>query len=117
MPENVIHDAFSGGRKKMPEWELKKLKDIYGISMQAIMARARTLGLISEYSYKYFRIHVSKNGWHKHEPGEYSGIEKANLFKELVIHAAAEELITYSHGAEFLDVLLTEFEQEVHIVS
>lgn len=117
MPENVIRDAFGGERKKMTEWELKKLKGIFGISMQAIMARAKKLGLITEHHHKVFCMNVSKNGWKKKEPGEYSGIEKANRFKQLVIHAAAEELITYSRGAEFLDVPLTEFEQEVHIVS
>ena len=109
LPEKVIREEFGGERKKLTEWELKKLKGIYGISMQAIMARALILGLVSENTYKTFQIYVSKNGWRKDEPGQYSGIEKANRFKQLVLHAAAEQIISYSKGAEFLNLSLADF--------
>ncbi|MDH4320940.1 MAG: XRE family transcriptional regulator [Desulfobulbaceae bacterium] len=117
LPEKVIREEFGGKRKKITEWELKKLKGIYGISMQAIMARALTLGLISEHTFKTFRIYVSKHGWHREEPGQYSGIEKANRFKQLVLHAAAEQIISFSKASEFLNKSLADFEKEVHIVS
>jgi Zn-dependent peptidase ImmA (M78 family)/DNA-binding XRE family transcriptional regulator len=117
LPENVIRDEFGGERRKLTEWELKKLKGLYGISMQAIMARAHTLGLVSDHTYRMFQIYVSKNGWRKNEPGRYSGIEKANRFKQLVLHASAEQIISYSRGAEFLNVSLADFEREVHVVS
>ena len=117
LPEKVIREELGGERKKITEWELKKLKGIYGISMQAIMARALTLGLISEHTFKMFRIYVSKHGWRKEEPGKYSGMEKANRFKQLVLHAAAEQIISYSKAAELLNQSLADFEQEVHIVS
>ena len=117
LPEKIIRDEFGGERRKLTEWELKKLKGLYGISMQAIMARAHTLGLVSDHTYKMFQIYVSKNGWRKNEPGKYSGIEKANRFKQLVLHASAEQIISYSRGAEFLNVSLADFEREVHVVS
>lgn len=117
LPEKVIQEEFGGKREKVTEWELKKLKGIYGISMQAIMARALTLGLISEHTFKSFRIYVSKHGWRKEEPGRYSGMEKANRFKQLVLHAAAEQIISYSKAAELLNLSLADFEQEAHIVS
>ena len=117
LPEEVIRDELGGNRRKITEWELKKLKGIYGISMQAIMARALNLGIISESAFKQFRIYVSKHGWRKHEPGNYSGEEKANRFKQLVLQAAAEQVISYSKAAEFLNLSLSEFEREVSIVS
>lgn len=117
LPERIIREEFGGVRKRVTQWELKKLKGIYGISMQAIMARAHTLGIIDDQSYRLFSIYVSKNGWRKDEPGEYSGKEKANRFKQLVLHAAAEQVISYSKGAELLGLTLGQFEQEVHIVS
>jgi Zn-dependent peptidase ImmA (M78 family)/DNA-binding XRE family transcriptional regulator len=117
LPENVIREEFGGKREKVTEWELKKLKGIYGISMQAIMARALTLGLISGHTFKSFRIYVSKHGWRKEEPGRYSGMEKANRFKQLVLHAAAEQIISYSKATELLNLSLADFEQEAHIVS
>jgi Zn-dependent peptidase ImmA (M78 family)/DNA-binding XRE family transcriptional regulator len=117
LPRKVIQEELGGQRNKITEWELKKLKGIYGISMQAIMARAHTLGLISANTFKMFQIYVSKHGWRKDEPGEYSGMEKANRFKQLVLHAAAEQIISYSKGAELLGLSLEEFEREIHIVS
>ena len=117
LPEKVIREELGDRRRKITEWELKKLKGIYGISMQAIMARALTLGIISEHTFKMFRIYVSRHGWRSREPGKYSGVEKANRFKQLVLHAAAEEIISYSKGAEFLGMSLAEFEQEVRVVS
>lgn len=117
LPEKVIREEFGGVRRKLTQWELKKLKGMYGISMQAIMARAHTLGLISSQTYKSFQIYVSRHGWRKDEPGQYSGLEKANRFKQLVLHAAAEQVISYSKGAELLGQSHAEFEQEVQIVS
>ena len=117
LPEQAIREEFGGERKKITEWELKKLKGMYGISMQAIMARALTLELITSQAYKMFCIFVSRAGWRKDEPGSYSGIEKANRFKQLIIQAVAEQIISYSKGAEFLDMPLGEFEREVHVVS
>lgn len=117
LPERVIREEFGGVRKKVTQWELKKLKGIYGISMQAIMARAHILGIINDQSYKSFNIYARKNGWHKEEPGEYSVKEKANRYKQLLLHAAAEQIISYSKGAELLGLTLGQFEREVHIVS
>jgi Zn-dependent peptidase ImmA (M78 family)/DNA-binding XRE family transcriptional regulator len=117
LPQKVIREEFGGERKKLTEWELKKLKGIYGISMQAIMARARVLGLVSENTYRMFQIYVSKNGWRKNEPGKYSGMEKANRFKQLVLQASAEQIVSYSKGAELLNMTLAEFYREVQIVS
>ncbi len=117
LPEAAIRDEFGGKRKKLTEWELRKLKGIYGISMQAIMARALTLELITPQTFKMFHIHVSRAGWRKNEPGSYKGVEKANRFKQLVLQAVAEQIISYSKGAEFLDMTLGELEKEVHVVS
>jgi predicted HTH domain antitoxin len=44
-------------------------------------------------------------------------MEKANRFKQLVLHASAEQIISYSKGAEFLNMSLAEFDREVRIVS
>lgn len=117
LPEKIIKEEFGGVRKNMTQWELKKLKGIYGISMQAIMARALILKLISANTYKSFQVYAGKNGWRKEEPGEYKGIEKANRFKQLVLHAAAEQIISFSKGAELLGVTLSEFDQKVRVVS
>lgn len=115
LPANVMREELGGQRKKITEWELKKLKGIFGISMQAIMARALRLGIISEKMYKSFCIRASKLGWRKAEPGKYKGKEVANRFKQLVYYAAAEQIISFSRAAEFLNKSLAEFDREIDL--
>ena len=117
LPKEVMEEELGQKRNKITEWELKKIKGIYGISIQAIMARACHLNIISEYTYRQFNIYVNKKGWRTSEPGSYVGREKANRFKQLVLHAAAEQIISFSKAAEFLNRSLEEFEKEVQIVS
>ncbi|BCO09326.1 DNA-binding protein [Desulfolithobacter dissulfuricans] len=117
LPEKVLLEELGKHRNRITEWELKKLKGIFGISMQAIMARAKRLGIISENSYRLFCIYTSKHGWRKKEPGRYEGREVANRFKQLVYHAAAEQIISFSKAAELLNKSVSEFEREVSFVS
>lgn len=117
LPREVMLEELRPKRSNITDWELKKLKGIYGVSMQAIMARAFRLGIINDNTYRTFNIYMNQHGWKKAEPGSYEGKEKANRFKQLVLCAAAEEVISFSKAAELLDMPLAEFEQEVQIVS
>lgn len=117
LPENVIRAELGEQRTKIVLWELKKIKGIYGISIQAIMARARHLGIISDYTYRNFCITVNTQGWKIEEPGEYLGKEHANRFDQLVYRSAAEEIITFSRAAELLNLPLSEFRRAFQFVS
>lgn len=117
LPKNVIKAELGDNRSGIALWELKKIKGIYGISIQAIMARANRLGIISDYTYRNFCIAVNSKGWKIREPGEYIGKEHANRFDQLVYHAAAEDVVTFSKAAELLNVSLSEFRKAVQIVS
>lgn len=116
LPESIIFAELGKKRSKVTLWELKKLKGIYGISIQAIMARAHKLGIISDYSYREFCIILNKRGWKKDEPGTYEGKERPNRFKQLVYHAVAENIISFSRGAELLNMVLPEFRRQVQIL-
>ena len=117
LPEKVIKAELGAKRNKIALWELKKIKGIYGISIQAVMARARHLEIISEHTYRNFCITVNSQGWKIDEPGEYLGKEHANRFDQLVYRAAAEEIITCSRAAELLNLPLSEFRRAFQIVS
>ncbi|NJL58252.1 MAG: helix-turn-helix domain-containing protein [Desulfobacteraceae bacterium] len=117
LPKEIMLKYIGKQRDKITEWELKKLKGVFGVSMQAIMARACHLKIISENTYLQFNIHVNKHGWKKKEPGEYVGKEKANRFKQLVLYAAAEQIISSSKAAELLNISSPEFQKELQIVS
>ena len=117
LPKEIMIEVLGPQRNQITVWELKKLKGIYGVSMQAIMARASHLKIISENTYRRFNIFVGMQGWKKSEPGSYEGKEKANRFKQMVLHAAAEQIISFSKAAELLNLSLDEFEKEAQIAS
>jgi len=117
LPSKVIKAKLGAKRNKIALWELKKIKGIYGISIQAIMARARHLDIVSNHTYRNFCININTHGWKKNEPGEYLGKEHANRFDQLVYHAAAEEIITFSRAAELLNLPLSEFRRAFQVVS
>lgn len=117
LPENIIKAELGERRNKIALWELKKLKGIYGISIQATMARANHLKIISDFTYRNFCITVNTQGWKTEEPGEYLGKEHANRFDQLVYHAAAEDIITFSRAAELLNLPLSKFRKAFQLVS
>jgi len=110
LPEDVIISELGGRqRSKIAIRELIKLKEIYGISIQAIMIRVHQLRIVGDSTYRKFWVVLNAHGWKKEEPGNYPGAERANRFEQLVHRAAAEEAITLSKAAELMNVPLSEF--------
>jgi Zn-dependent peptidase ImmA (M78 family)/DNA-binding XRE family transcriptional regulator len=68
LPKVVMQEELGKKRDKITVWELKKLKGIYGVSIQAIMARAHHLGIISDNAWRQFNIQLNKRWWKKSEP-------------------------------------------------
>lgn len=64
MPGNGIRAELAN--LDMPS--LARLKSRWGVSMAALIRRARDLGTISEYRYKELNIELSKAGWRTREP-------------------------------------------------
>jgi len=89
--------------------ELMRLKQKYGMSMQAWIHRLRELQLISKESasrtFKLFR----ERGWLKTEPGTPYPPESPRRFLSLVLAAYEEEVITTSRASELLNLSYHEF--------
>lgn len=120
IPKEKMIEEIGAHRSRITFLELKKLKGIYGISLMALMVRARNLGIISDSVYKRFFILANKNGWRSgrvEEPGHYVGREYANRFWQLVSWAVAEDIITMSKGAELMNVKLPEFRKGFQIAA
>lgn len=76
-PREQIVDALPRGI----DWAaLLELKRIWGMSMQALLYRARTIGTISEGSYRRAMTEVAKRGWRTREPGDEGDAEQPSLF-------------------------------------
>ncbi len=105
LPAETFTEAFGKNRHRFTVAELVEIKAHFGASIMAIMRRARSLGLISEATYKSFCITVSQRGWRSSgEPGDdrYGGCESDGRFRQLVRRAMAEEAISLSKGAALL---------------
>ena len=111
MPKELFINEFGGVRHNVFIEELKFMKQNFGISMQAIMARAKNLELISEQYYKTFSIQFSKLGFRKKEPGAYQGYESSNRFFQLLYRAVAEEIISLSKAASLNNQKLADFRE------
>lgn len=106
IPESAFIEMFGRNRTKISVAELVAIKEAWGISCMAIMARARDLNLISAGRYKSFCILANKWGWRKEKPGEpgkWIGDEKSGRFKQLVMRALSSEVITASKACGLLD--------------
>lgn len=91
--------------------ELKGMKEDWGISLADLMYRAADLGIITPSRLKNFQFQHRTKGWHRVEPGAWSGMEHANRFPQLVHRAAAQELITRGKAAELLGMTHREFDR------
>jgi len=99
MPHKVFIREFGAYRKGITLDELVRIKENFGISIQAIMARAWALGMVSTREYRQFNIWINRHGYRKNEPGRYCGAEKARRFESLISRAVTEEIITMSKAA------------------
>lgn len=58
---------------------LAKLKEQWGVSIQALLFRARRLGRLSDVSYRNAMATISTRGWRRDEPGLITAIEQPSL--------------------------------------
>ena len=113
LPKEILERELMKKREQITLWELGEIKQLYGISMQAIVKRAHMLGIVSDFYYRNFQAMLNQKGWKKVEPIEYKGKEEAIRFKQLLHYAVSEEIITLSRGAELANMRLTDFEENV----
>jgi Zn-dependent peptidase ImmA (M78 family) len=63
---------------------LGKLKEQWGVSMQALLYRARRLGRLGDVSYRNAMTTISARGWRRDEPGLITTIEQPSLLPKAV---------------------------------
>ncbi|MET9019219.1 XRE family transcriptional regulator [Actinopolymorpha sp. NPDC004070] len=90
MPANQIREllpATMGGHA----WQtLARLKEQWGVSIQALLFRARWLGCLGDVSYRNAMSTISARGWRRNEPGLVSVIEQPSLLPRAVELLAQE---------------------------
>lgn len=114
IPKEAFIEEFGKHRSHIFLKELMIMKENFGISMQAIMARARNLNLISQITYQEFFKEFSKLGYRKEEPGDYKGEEHSSRFYQLLLRAVAEEVVSMSKAAALNNEKLAEFRNHLN---
>lgn len=115
LPHKSFERELGKYRKAISLGELIEIKFRFGVSIMAIMYRARQLGWISESVINRFWKVASRWRSEKKEPGdnEYKehGLsnESSYRFRQLVFRGVAEGFISMSKGAALLEQSLGEF--------
>ena len=114
IPRERLQEEFGPLRRsgQVSQMELVAMKEQWGVSMGAIMRRARDLNLVSADHYRRFCMAMKSSGQWTREPGEWVGVERSQRFRQLVHRAVALELMTASKAAGLLGISLREFDKE-----
>lgn len=117
LPAATAYKELGKGRSKLMIQELSMLKKQYGISIQAIVMRAKDLGIITNSYCSQFFFYLNQMGWKVNEPVEYTGEETSNRFTQLLFRALGEELISTSKAASLNNQTLAEFREKSLLVA
>ncbi|SEN45235.1 XRE family transcriptional regulator [Cryobacterium luteum] len=73
--------------------QLAELKEHWGVSLAALLYRARSLGIMGDVSYRNAMVRMSQNGWRRAEPGRMSSLEMPSMLpraKEVLSEAGVD---------------------------
>ena len=98
MPAEEVHDLLPTAMGRSAWTTLFRLKEQWGVSVSALLFRARQLGRLSDVSYRNAMIRMSQQGWRRDEPGAIASIEQPSLMPRALelldsVGITAEELI------------------------
>jgi Zn-dependent peptidase ImmA (M78 family)/transcriptional regulator with XRE-family HTH domain len=116
LPEETIKAELGAHRNKLSTLELASIKKQYGISMQAIVMRAKNCGIINEHYTKQFFFIFKQMNWRVDEPYDYIGVEESNRFEQLLFRALIEDQISMSKAASLNNQSLADFKKEHQMV-
>jgi Zn-dependent peptidase ImmA (M78 family)/transcriptional regulator with XRE-family HTH domain len=98
MPAEEVHDLLPTAMGRSAWTTLFRLKEQWGVSVSALLFRARQLGRLSDVSYRNAMIRMSQQGWRRDEPGAIASIEQLSLMPRALelldsVGITADELI------------------------
>lgn len=83
-PESRLRELLPQVMNRQAWATLARLKEEWGVSMQALLYRARRLGCLSGVSYRNAMATITTRGWRRNEPGAISLIERPSLLAKSV---------------------------------
>ena len=117
VPASEAIKELGESRSWLEPVELHVLKQTYGLSMRGWIYRASDLAILNQSAARKMWDYFRRNKWVKTEPGEPYPAETPKLFKQLVFHALAEDLIGESKAAELLSMPVVNFRKLRKVVN
>ena len=78
-------DEIIGSLPHKADWlALGRLKESWGVSIQALLFRARRLGIMSDVTYRNAMAYMSSRGWRRQEPGLMPSVEQPSLLPRAI---------------------------------
>ena len=116
MPAEALRLEVGKHRSAIALGELLALKQVFGVSIQALTRRCRDLGIIGVATYRSLFHQFDRLGWRSPPYEEYGVMvgEQPNRFRRLCLRALAEGAISESKAAELLDVPIVEIDEYMH---
>ena len=115
MPAEALR-AEIGKRRTAIDWEeLFELKQLFGVSVQAIAYRCNDLGIFSEATFRRLSKDFGRFGWRRspcREPHAIGGVE-TKRFKRLTFRAFAEGVISVSKAVELLGISVRDLDRRM----
>ncbi|WP_433261886.1 helix-turn-helix domain-containing protein [Actinosynnema sp. CS-041913] len=90
MPADQVRDLLPASMGGAVWPTLARLKEQWGVSIQALLYRARWLGRLGDVSYRNAMTTISTRGWRRSEPGLVAAIEQPSLLPRAVELLAQE---------------------------
>ena len=115
MPDEVLWAAIGKHRTSIGWSELFALKQLFGVSVQALTYRCKDLGIFSPTLFRRLFKEFSRLGWRKppyKEPYAMEG-EVPRRFERLCFRALAEGAISEAKAAELLETSVHELNQHM----
>ena len=113
LPSEQAREAMNEHRFHFYLPELILLKEYWGISIAAMFARAKNLGIINDYVYAKLNQGYRARHYHLDEPGRFSGEEKAHRFNQLLYKGLAEQIITLNQAALLRNITVGELRNDL----
>ncbi|CCH33170.1 XRE family transcriptional regulator [Actinosynnema sp. NPDC047251] len=90
MPAEQVRDLLPASMGGAVWPTLARLKEQWGVSLQALLYRARWLGRLGDVSYRNAMATISARGWRRSEPGLVTVMEQPSLLARAVQLLASE---------------------------
>jgi Zn-dependent peptidase ImmA (M78 family) len=109
LPGDVMKERLGSNRKRISPTELLGLKKEFGLSIAALLYRAKDLEIISSYTHQQAKIQLGYMGWRSKEPAAFVGEEQPMRLLEILARGIIEETISTGKAAQLYGMKTGDF--------